>query len=234
MRRIFEWKRNRYVFSNKSKNEEKTTVTKIRNFFLGMIILFTPVILKALSSISFQASYWIGLMLRVIIFIPLLVVVVLIIRNIIMFSIELIENIIYKNISFILFIILIAHIIAVVLFIYAANYFKVISYVEDTVASCNHSYSTIEGKIIGVKTKYDTLSKKLTVCGAVFTIQNESGERKTITFNDTNLYGVVGMGDYCIMEYLPHSMLGMDLKIKEKHKWSSKIDEFLHEELPQD
>lgn len=234
MRRIFKWKRNKYVFSNKNKNEEETTVTKIRNFFLGMIILFTPEILKALSSISFQSSYWIGLILRLIIFILLLMVVFLVIRNIIIFSIELIEDIIHKNISFILFIILVAHIIAVVLFVYAANYFKVIPYVEDTVASCNHSYSTIEGKIIGVKTKYDILAKKSTVCGAVFTIQNESGERKTITFNDVNLYGVVGMGDYCRMEYLPHSMLGMDLKIKEKHKWSSKVDEFLHEEPPED
>lgn len=234
MRRIFQWKRNKYTFPNKSGNGEKSTVTKVKEFFLGIIILFIFVIIKTLPLISFQVSYWIGLMLRLIIFIPLLILIFFIIRNIIMFSRDIIEDIIHKNGSFILFIILVAHIIAVVLFIYAANYFKVIPYVEDTVASCNHSYSTIEGKIIGVKTKYDILSKKLTVCGAVFTIQNESGERKTITFNDVNLYGVVGMGDYCRMEYLPHSMLGMDFKIDEKHMWSSKVDEFLHEELPKD
>lgn len=53
MRRIFKWKRNKYLFFNKSKNEEKIIVIKIRNFFFGMIILFMFEILKVLLLILF-------------------------------------------------------------------------------------------------------------------------------------------------------------------------------------
>ena len=124
----------------------------IRNLLL-CIKRFT--IIKALSSASFQVSYWSGLILRLVIFIPLLIVAFFIIHNIIMLFIGIIEDIIHKNIRFTLLIIFIPNITAVVLFAYAANYFKIIPYVEDAVVLYNHSYSVIEGKIIGMKAKYD-------------------------------------------------------------------------------
>lgn len=206
MRRIFQGKRNKYMFSDRRENEEKATTIKIRDIVIGMIILFVFTIIKLLSSGSFQISYWIGLILRLVIFIPLLIVAFFVIRNIIMLFIRIIEDIIHKKIRFIVLSILAANIMAFVLFLYAANYFKVISYAEDVVTSCNHSYSVIEGKIIGMEAKYDWFARKQTVCGVIFTVQNESGEIKTITFNGGNLYNAVGMGDYCSLEYLPHSI----------------------------
>ena len=231
MRRIFGNKRNRYIFANKSNTKgEESTATKTRDFFIGVVIIFFPAILAGLSRISFQVSYWIGLTWRLIIFIPLLALMVIIIRNIIVFLIAIIEEIIDKNVSLISFIILVFHIIGVIFFIFLVNYFKVIPYIEDTLMAYDHNYSSIEGTVIGMDRKYDFLAKKTTVCGVILTIQSKSGERRTITFNDTELAKAVGMRDYCKLEYLPYSMLGMNFEMETKYKWRSNVDEFLHEE----
>lgn len=173
--------------------------------YLAVIIVFGIIFLYiAVSDSSVKASYWMGLMLRIVVFGLMLASIVL----------PKLIDVVHNKISLINKSNLMkSPIIIFILYILIALYYNVIPYIQDAPIAFSGNYAVIENaSIVRWNWKYTYANRRYVKSGVIVNVKNKNGKEVEITFNNTNIK--FKEEEKLRIEYLPHTMFGMNIKIE--------------------